>query len=395
MKLGIFNQMFRNHGGASAISHVLKKGFEDAGHKVYFIAHDQGADIQLSQIDSPSSQVRYVKSFQESLNDTAECVYERLRLICLRLKLDKLIINNIAGSGLTVEGVSKLSLLIPTYVAVHDLSWLSGGCANNSSGCTKFISGCSACPALNEEPIRKLDKSAEIWKFKQDWLKKGKINFITPSKWSYDLYNKTLSLTNNKVNLIYNGVDSDTFKFNFKTIARDKLGLPNDRKILLFAAHGGSDSPFMCKKSLDAVEKYFLTEQNTLLISLGNFQEKITNDKIELGYISDKKLLNLYFSAADLFVYPTTAQTAPLIIREVVLSGTFFTSYNVGSMTELTYNGKFGYVATRGDIQGLIECCEEGLHKTISPADANVEEFKASRMIENYLKLLIGDITCL
>lgn len=388
MKIGIFNQMFHNQGGAAAISHSLKKGFEDAGNKVYFIAHDQGADIQLPQIDSPSSQASYVKSFQESLNDTAECVYERLKLICLRLKLDKLIINNIAGSGLTLEGISKLSLIIPTYVVVHDLSWLSGGCANNSSGCERFLSGCFSCPALNEEPIRKIDHSADIWKFKQDWLKKGKINFITPSKWAYNHYNKALSLTNNKVHLIYNGVDSDTFKFNFKTIARDKLGLPNDRKILLFAAHGGSNSPFMCKKSLEAVEKYFLTEQNTLLISLGNFQEKITDDKIELGYISDKKLLNLYFSAADLFVFPTTAQTAPLVIREVILSGTFFASYAVGGVPELTYNGKFGYVASRGDIQELIYCVEEGLYKTISPKDADVHEFKASTMIENYLKLL-------
>jgi glycosyltransferase involved in cell wall biosynthesis len=361
---------------------LLNEGLRNAGHEVIVIANCMEADFFMSPIASPEDQQRYTSSFAGSKPDTEELVYPRLRNYLKRKKADALIIHNIAGTGLTAKGISLLSNEFKVFVVLHDLNLITGGCANNTIGCERFKEGCYACPALFDEPIRQKDFSAQIWKYKKDSFSEGNITFIGTSEWIGRLFKDRFRYTENKVVLIPNGV-SKVFKFEQQDEARRKLGLPEDKKIILSASNGGKISPFRDYEALKKVQSHF---KDSLLISIGNPQEKITENFIELPYIRDKSLLNSYYAAADVFLYTTKAETSPLILREVACSGGFFVSYGVGGVPEIAQEGKFGYTCNRGDIASLIELTSLAFEK--KQVCQNTSEFSEEIMIKKYLHLL-------
>jgi glycosyltransferase involved in cell wall biosynthesis len=382
LKVVQFNQIARRTGGASEVMHLINDAFKELGHEMIIVANCMEADFFMSPIASPEDQQRYTSSFAGSKPDTEELVYPRLRNYLRRKKADALIIHNIAGTGLTAKGISLLSNEFKVFVVLHDLNLITGGCANNTVGCERFKEGCYACPALFDEPRRQVDHSAFIWKYKRESFAEGNITFIATSEWVGRLFKDHFRYTKNKVVLVPNGV-SKVFNFEQQNNARKKLGLPLDRKIILSASNGGKISPFRDYEALKKVQSHF---KDSLLISIGNPQEKITENIIELPYIRDKSLLNSYYAAADVFVYPTLAETAPLVLKEIAIAGGFFVSYDVGGVGETAQEGKFGYTCKRGDVDALIELTELALERRQTQQDTS--EFSEETMIKKYLFLI-------
>lgn len=125
------------------------------------------------------------------------------------------------------------------------------------------------------------------------------------------------------VSVINNGVDTKQFVMINKDVARHKLDLPLDRKIVLFMSVFLEDK----RKGLDllirTLERMGNNEKITL-ICVGNYKEKpCANLDIRcLGFISDCSLLSFVYSASDLFVLPSFYESFAKTTLEAMACGT-------------------------------------------------------------------------
>ncbi|MDX1373749.1 MAG: glycosyltransferase, partial [Nitrososphaeraceae archaeon] len=73
------------------------------------------------------------------------------------------------------------------------------------------------------------------------------------------------------------------------------------------------------------------------------------NEKIKLieaGYIQDRNKLSEYYNAADLFIYPTRADSFGLVLLESIACGRPCITYAVGGCTDIIVNDVSGYAVT-------------------------------------------------
>lgn len=397
MKILQFNQIGSRTGGAAEISYLLKQGLEEQGHLVDMVSPEgtlsDGSTIQLPVYMTMKQRLALDESFKEGLLDRYGFTH-----LCLRRmaeKYDVLHIHNFTQTGLTLGNIVELSKSIKVVVTGHDMSLLTGRCAH-SFNCERFKTGCFECPLPNIEPLTKKDSCKEVWEYKSDTLKEKYKNttFVAPSKWLESLMLQGIT-RNQNIRVIDNGVDTNNFKYEFKSIAREKLGLPQGKQILLYVAHGGKQSPWRCNETIDKTLEHFKSEGNVLLVSLGNSSKEESETEIKLPYITDKSQLSLYYAAASAFIFPSKADTSPLVVREAILSGTPVCSYNVGGIPELIEPGVTGYLAKPGDIGDFIIGVENVLGYTISQDKLKElsEKWSYKRMTSDYLELYNNMLT--
>ncbi|MBN1785137.1 MAG: glycosyltransferase family 4 protein [Candidatus Bathyarchaeota archaeon] len=154
-----------------------------------------------------------------------------------------------------------------------------------------------------------------------------------------------------KTQVIYNGVDIDTFRPENKQESRTKLGLPKDRKIVL------SVRRLVYKNGLgtliESVPKITQQHPNVLFILAGKGpSRKLIQDRIKelgisqnitlAGFVPDE-LLPVYYNAADIFMLPSASgEGLPLVLLEAMACGLPVIATAVGGTPEILKHKKNG-----------------------------------------------------
>ena len=167
-----------------------------------------------------------------------------------------------------------------------------------------------------------------------------------------------------KINVIYNGVDVEKFKpLPNKGEIRQKLGLREDSRIILCVGR------LYHRKGLStllrAVPKVASTFDDVKFIVAGKGlkgeEKELSNLATSLkvkdfvtftGYFPDEALPNLY-AASDIFVLPALYENFPFAILESQASGLPVISTRVGGIPEYVTEGKNGLLIDPGDHEQL------------------------------------------
>jgi len=127
----------------------------------------------------------------------------------------------------------------------------------------------------------------------------------------------------------------------------------------MFAAIGlndrrkGADLLVKALKSIPASMK-----GEMLLLTLGENKhrpigEAVDIQTINLGYLTDDSLKAIGYSAADIFIFPTRADTFGLVLIESMACGTPIVSFNVGGVPDIVRPGITGHLAEAEDVGAL------------------------------------------
>jgi glycosyltransferase involved in cell wall biosynthesis len=169
-----------------------------------------------------------------------------------------------------------------------------------------------------------------------------------------------------KIEVIPNGIDLKEFENNLsKAECREKLNLPQDKKIILFFGNiVVYKGPHILLKAI-AIIKDFIKDFELVFAGRGEMQEELIKMAKKLGveknirftgYV-EEHLKPLYFKSADIFCLPSInlAEAFGIVNLEAMACGIPIVSTKLGGIPDVVEDGKSGLLAKPNDEESLAE----------------------------------------
>jgi glycosyltransferase involved in cell wall biosynthesis len=258
-------------------------------------------------------------------------------------------LHNLHGSYFGFTALPAISRLRPVVWQLHDQWGLTGHVAY-SLDCERWRHGCGMCPYLGEYPRLRHDRTALLYRLKDRVYQSSRLNLVVPSRWMADIVAASPLLNRFPVHYIPTGIDIDVFKPGNQDEARERLGLPLDRRIIFFAAANINER----RKGLHLLaEALRRLEDPPLLVVAGNGTVARGIETRYLGAVLDEEILADAYRAADVFAVPTLADVLTQTAPESIACGTPCVSFDRGGVIDVVRHLETGYQAKFGDVDDL------------------------------------------
>lgn len=305
----------------------------------------------------------------------------------------------VCGGMIKIEDF--INIKAPIVWSLHDMWAFTGGC-HYSDGCDNYEYSCGNCKVLGSKTA--YDLSKVIWKRKLKAYSrvKHKFTIVGLSKWLYSCSKKSALLKEKKHVNLPNTIDTQLFKPFDKIKSRELWGLPNDKKLVLFGALGGTDDLrkgfYELSEAMDKIQK-----QNVEYVIFGSSEPKEKDNsefkKHYLGYLNDEISLISLYNAVDVMVSPSLQENLSNVIMESLSCGTPVVAFDVGGNSDMVVHKENGYLVKPFDTTDLKDgiewilytdqyanVCKNARDKVVSEFDYQVV---AKKYIELYRDILM------
>ena len=291
---------------------------------------------------------------------------------------------NLHGDYFDLRALSSLSTKIPVIVDLRDAWLLSGHCAH-SFDCDRWRIGCGNCPDLTLYPAIDRDGTAFNWRRKRDIYAASRVYISTPSQWLMRKVEQSmLAPAIVEARVIPTGVDLAIYHSGDKSVARNALHLPQDARILLFAANYLRSNVWKDYNTLAAAIALVgkrSRARNLHLVALGENSpdEKIGETQVHfVPHQASPEAVARYYQAADVYVHAARADTFPRVILEALACGTPVIATAVGGIPE-----QIKPLQTPGSISGRIYTAQEATGILTQAGDAEGMALGIERLLSN------------
>ena len=359
MKVLIVNTSERT-GGAAVAANRLMMALNNNGVKVKMLVRDKDTDALTVVPLSQSWRLRW------------HFLWERLVVFChLHFSRTHLFEIDIANTGsditrlrefqeadiihlhwinqgmLSLGGIRKiLQSGKPVIWTMHDI-WPATAICHLTLDCRAFTSECRNCRLLPGGGSSH-DLAASVWRKKQQMVADENIYYVACSRWLESEAKKSALLKGQKITSIPNPIDTHIYKKGNKQEARQRLGLPLDRKLILFASQRVTNENKGMGYLIEACRQLADIPQLGLVILGGHAEEVVPQLPLEawpLGYVNDEQRVVDAYNAADVFVLPSLSENLPNTIMEAMACGVPCVGFKVGGIPEEIDHRRNGYVA--------------------------------------------------
>lgn len=276
---------------------------------------------------------------------------------------------------------------------MHDM-WPFTGICHHAGDCTAYTKGCGRCPYL-KVPTRN-DLSNRVFNRKQSVYKTGNITFTACSLWLKELAWRSPLTRGHRLTSIPNPIDTETYRPMDQKEVREKLNLPLDKKIILFAAVKASDKRKGMDYLVEATRLIAHHSEDLLFLIAGSqgeeIEKQLTLPARSVGYISPQQMPLLY-NAADLFITPSLYENLPNTIMEAMACGTPCVGFHTGGIPEMITHGENGYVARYKDTadlaKGIVWALQDELYTTLSinARQKVLDEYTQEKVAQQYKEI--------
>ncbi len=302
----------------------------------------------------------------------------------------------VAGGFLRIETLARLRR--PVVWTLHDMWPFTGGC-HYDDGCGRFREACGACPVLGS--ANDADLSRRVWQRKHDSWQDVPIVVVATSNWIADMARASSLFRNQQIEVIPNGVDTDTYRPLAKLHARAACNLPPSKRLLLFSAVNAlSDrrkGHAFLVHALQRLKQQGAADDLELIVvgAAGPGDAPDLGIKAHyMGHLDDEASQIALYSAADAVVAPSMQENLSNTVMESLACGTPVVAFAVGGMPDMIEHLHSGYLAKAFDpddlAAGIMWVLEDpGRHERLVQAARRgvLERFSMNRIASRYSAL--------
>lgn len=300
--------------------------------------------------------------------------------------------NNFLGIK-AIEQILKTNKPIILYM--HDMWDITGGC-HHSFECNSYTIKCKNCPIIQRKIFKEYSQRI-IKKKEKHWGPYNNLYFITPSSWLSNCVKNSLTFKSHSITTIPNLIDTQKFRPHNKELTREILGLPKNKKLLLFGANNGTANIYKGWTYLKEALTMLNDKKNIEIVLFGG---TLTSEEAKslifpihsLGYITDVYSLVLMYNAVDVYINPSLAESFGMTTLEAISCGTYAVSFAVGGLTDIIRHKETGYLASYKNTNDLANGIEWCLNETSNekPKDLHqyvIDNFSYNKIIGTHKEL--------
>jgi len=356
-------------GGAAKAALRLSRGLQGAGIASRLLVQGKSGDAR-DVLGSKDPLVRFAHGVRTHLGTLAPRLYphkpvnnfspallpDTLAGQVAPLAPDLVHLHWLGAGFLRIETLRRFDR--PLVWTLHD-SWpFTGGC-HLPGDCVRYRERCGCCPVLGSRRDR--DLSRWVWSRKKRAWRDLDLTLVAPSRWLADCARASSLFGDARIEVIPNGLDLTLFRPIDKRVARDLMGLAQDKNYLLFGAVNSTGDPnkgfgllLPALQSLSAQRS-----GDTELIVFGApepaYPPPFGMKAHYLGRLHEEVSLALLYSAADLLVSPSLQENLPNTVMEAMACGTPCVAFRQGGVPELIEHRSTGYLARPLDTRDLAQ----------------------------------------
>lgn len=308
---------------------------------------------------------------------------------------DVIYVHWILNGFLNMDGLSKLAKLgKPMVFLLHDMWTMTGGC-HHSFSCDKFMNKCQQCPVLPSSDI--VDRAKLLFERKELFFKKfNNLSFIAPSLWMKSKGDSAKLLEGKYIKYIPNSVSPNFFPTD-KATSRLQFGLGKAKKVIGFGANY-VHSPYKgfdhLVKAIHLLGEVFDKEEIQILVfGFHPDQTVFENFPFEIfttGHLNSEHTIQTAYSAMDVYVIPSIAESGPITALESLECGIPVVSFHVGGLPQMIDHLQNGFLATNFDscemAKGIEYCLKNNIKGYLK------SDFQSENIIQEH-QLFLNQIT--
>ncbi len=291
----------------------------------------------------------------------------------------------------------------PVVWTMHDM-WPFTGICHYAGQCERYRQQCHHCPFIYGGG-GKDDLSARVFAQKRKAYEGHHITFVACSQWLERQARNSMLLKGQTIMSIPNAINTNLFKPHDKMAARQKCGLPEDMRLVLFGSVKITDPRKGVKYLVESCRllagKHPELKEKLGIVAFGNQSEQLADmlpfKVFALDFVTNEhKLVDIY-NAVDIYVTPSLEDNLPNTIMEAMACGTPCVGFNVGGIPEMIDHLHNGYVARYQSAEdfangmywtltdpGYQSLCEEASRKAVTHYSEHVI---AKKFIDLYNKV--------
>lgn len=396
-------------GGAAKVASQLKTELAKLGHTTtMFVKLKYSNDPALHIARWPSPITKLVKnltgkdigSFLENklrsflANDVDFFSSDRILSTKEFKDADIIHCHNLHGNYFKLSTLQKMTRLKPVVWTLHDMWAITPHCAH--TGIPSPINGFFACENLTDYQELMWDNSRRLTETKRNVYGNSDFTVVTPCRWLERKVSQSILNTKPR-EVIYNGVHTDIFKPQDKAGARAVLGLPADKKILLFIASGGLQNQAKGGAVVMKLIEEYKNDPDIVFLVIGATGDQSSDNSQVLSrqYEYKEKTMAHYYAACDVLLLPSPHETFPLVILEANACGLPAVGFNIGGIPEVITHKESGYLAKGSDtedfiagVKFLMTCSEQERQRLSANAIGAIKEkFTLRSTVAGYIAL--------
>lgn len=237
---------------------------------------------------------------------------------------------------------------------MHDI-WAATGVCHLPGNCERWQTGCGYCPLLRRSD--KHDLSAKTYERKRQAYAQGDIHFVACSEYLALTASRSPLLSQHTVTTIPNPLDTDFYSpvdTEAKRNLRSRLGLPADKRLLLFVAYNVNDENKGFRRVQQAIAHLVFcdaSQKNTLaVVPVGKnataWKDQLACEVVPFDYVDNTTTMRDLYRACDLLIVASKMENLPNTIAEAKACGLPVVATRVGGIPEMIRHGIDGFLAT-------------------------------------------------
>lgn len=307
----------------------------------------------------------------------------------------------INGAFISPEGLGVIDK--PLVWRLSDVWPFTGGC-HYPGACDGFERACGFCPQLRRPALN--DASHHLLRRKLDAWHALDLTVVAPSRWMAELARRSALFSERRIEVVPTGVDLERYCPEDRLAARVRLGLPQDRLLILFGAMNPGDDVRKGYRELRlALEVVACSPlaSHVLAVVFGSddyLEGDLPVPTVSLGRLQGDEALAVAYNCADVVVVPSLEDNLPNVALEAIACGVPVLAFDVCGMPEIVTDGWNGRLISRSEPEALGRALVEmlsdssGLKAMRSCARAHAEaNFSLSGQAQSYMRVYEDVVT--